>query len=126
VARSLTPLAKVIFQNNSALYDCIAACNGNLLSIQLSREMLLRIHQGLAFYLPAQEPGLKLLELCLQEHPLGTQAQDIAKKFNLDVLRGYYVAKELYISRNKAQPFGLLMPSGPKGTIQTHSLMLDA
>ena len=38
------------------------------------------------------------LELSLQKHPLSKYLPDIKKRFQLDVLKAFYVAKETYLA----------------------------
>lgn len=45
------------------------------------------------FYKPSKAKTLQILENILTNNQWGMQAKVIAKSYNLDILKGYYVAK---------------------------------
>lgn len=75
---------------------------------------IMRLKQGLAFYQTTQQAGMKFLELCLSQHPLGKEALEFSKQFGLDTLKSFYVAKHTYATsgRFQVEDYGFSTPIG--------------
>lgn len=48
------------------------------------------------FYKPSKIKSLEILENILENSQWGVQAKTISKSYNLDILKGFYVLKEVY------------------------------
>lgn len=64
--------------------------------IRFNKGQLARLMQGLHFYRPTRTPGIATLDHFFQQHPLAEQLRDVSAAFKLDILKSYYIIKEVY------------------------------
>lgn len=102
MGESLKLFDELIRGNNLSIFKAVTNCrNGNRIEVRLRADQIRRMNQGLCYYLPARNQAISFLEMALINHPFFHLVSSVSKRFSLDVLKSFYIVREVHESQGK-------------------------